>query len=180
MNCCSKNWTQNTYPQRSSVQCTLHKLSECPIFNTQNTFNSWHCCCELTSQKMTQQKNLLNYSCRIPSIFTGHQPGACAVRCGVQVRWPVAKYNMTRVWRNYVCMCIISTKLYLNISGICSTGEVGVDLLQMTLRVTASEKVKMKSCHSWLQLSHCIFSFDQLTICNYRYLCSIKLFEIDI
>lgn len=36
----------------------------------------------------------------------------------------------------------------LNISGICSTGEVGVDLLQMTLRVTASEKVKMKSCHS--------------------------------
>ena len=45
-------------------------------------------------------------------------------------------------------MCIISTKLYLNISGICSTGEVGVDLLQMTLRVTASEKVKMKSCHS--------------------------------
>ena len=180
MNCCSKSWTQNTYPQRSSVQCTscqnvpyltpkIHLIRDTVVVNWHH--RKWHYnkICSTTAVESPQY---------LQDISQEHaQCGA--VRCP-EVRCPVAKYNMTRVWRNYVCMCIISTKLYLNISGICSTGEVGVDLLQMTLRVTASEKVKMKSCHSWLQLSHCIFSFDQLTICNYRYLCSIKLFEIDI
>lgn len=71
----------------------------------------------------------------------------CSAQCGVQVQWPVAKYDMTRVGRNDD-LDLVFTKLYLNISGICSTGEVSVDLLQMTLGVTASEKVKMKSCHS--------------------------------
>lgn len=163
------------------VKCTMHKLSKCPIFNTQNISNSWHCC-ELT-------ENNTNKICSTTAVESpqylqdiSQEHAQCGAVHSVVSRSsgrPVAKYDMTRVGRNDD-LDLVFTKLYLNISGICSTGEVSVDLLQMTLGVTASEKVKMKSCHSWLQLSHCIFSFDQLTICNYRYLCSIKLFEIDI